>query len=581
MPRPSFTPRLLALLMAAPAFAAGLDYHVDINAPAPLAELLRHNLGILRWKGNDYIDREQLERLYEATPKEIETLLAPQGYFQPKIESSIKLERKGWQLQFTVEPGEQAMVHDVDVRVEGAIVNEPDFRARWAELLEVWPLPIGGNFTQSEWSGAKRRGLQALIIDRFPAATISQSRAEIDPAKASAELTVNYDSGPRFTFGELQVKGLQKYPRTLIERFSTFKAGEGYSQQKLLDFQTALQNTPYFSSVFVDVPIDASKPDGVPVSLELVEAPRYKTEVGLGFDTDKGPRASVVYRDSNLRRRGWIGTVDLKLQRREQSFNAGVEFPPNSDGYRYAGNFVLKHEDVSGVNTTTQTVKVQRSRQKGKIEITQALQYTMGHEKTEDKPEQRNKALILSQDWSRISVDNPADPRRGLLLNWQLGGAAKTLFSSTNFVRAWGRVGWYHPLGEDGLLLLRGEAGQVVSDDTAAVPNDWLFRAGGAGSVRGYDYQTLGLKTASGAVEGGRVLATASAEYQHKIVGKWRAAVFADVGGAANDWLSFKAHKGYGVGARWASPVGPFALDVAYGATDKKVRVHFSLGVGF
>ncbi|WP_269533481.1 autotransporter assembly complex family protein [Chitinimonas sp. BJYL2] len=582
LPKTSRLSLLIAALLSTPLLAAGLDYRVDIDAPGDFDTLLEDNLGIVRWQGSDYLDREQLDRLYAATPAEIQTLLAPQGYFRPKIESRMVTEGQGLRVRFKVIPGEQALIHDVDVRVEGPIRDEPDFQPRWAELLEVWPLPMGAYFTQPDWDAAKRRGLQAMVIDRFPAASIADSTARIDPDKDAAELSVVYHSGPRFTLGQTEINGLKQYPRVLVERLQTFAPGEPYSQQKLLDFQTALQNTPYFSNVFLDVPIDPAKPDNVPVRVELTEAPRYKTEAGIGYDTDKGPRTSLALRDNNLRGRGWIGDVGVKLQQREQTFNAGVQLPPDDDAYRYGASFKLNREDVSGLITTTRTLGTQRSRLKGRIEVTQALQYTLSNEYIQGLPAERNAALVLSQSWTRNALDVPNDPRRGMLLSWQFGGAAKALLSDSNFVRAWGRAAWYTPLGEAGLVLLRGEAGQVLTDSTASIPTDWLFRAGGSGSVRGYAYQSLGPRDeGSGAVLGGRVLATGSAEYQHRIVGKWRGAVFADVGGAAYDWLQFKAVKGVGVGARWASPVGPVALDLGYGLDERKLRFHFSLGAGF
>ncbi|SFZ77855.1 autotransporter assembly complex protein TamA [Chitinimonas taiwanensis] len=574
---------LLPLCLAVPGYAAGVDYDVRIDAPSAIEKLLEDNLGILRWRGNDYIDQEQLSRLYEATPAEIEKLLGPLGYFKPRIESSLQPDGKGWLARFKVEPGAEALIFDVDLQVAGAIRDEPDFRPRWAELIEVWPLPIGAPFTQSDWDSAKRRGLQALIIDRFPAAKIRESRAEIDPERPSAELSVLFDSGPRFTFGELQINGLNKYPRKLVERMVTFRPGEGYSQQKLLDFQTELQNTPYFSSVFMDMPLDPAQPADVPVRVELVEAPARKTDIGLGFDTDKGPRGSLAYRYTNLRRLGWIGSTGLDLQKEEQSFNLGVELPPDEKRYRYSSAYKVEHSDVSGLDSWTHTFGVQRTRLRGEIEVTQALQYTRETTRrmTSDGEEKnRARALIPSQSWTQRDLDNLNDPQRGTVMSWQLAGATRAALSDTDFLRAWGRIAWYHPAGERGLWLLRGEAGQVLAEDSADVPTKWLFRAGGANSVRGYKYQSLGVQD-EGAVLGGRVLATASAEYQHKIVDRWRAAVFADFGGAALDWTNFKAYRGYGLGARWISPVGPFALDLARGVEARRTRIHFSLGVGF
>jgi translocation and assembly module TamA len=562
------------------AAAAGLGYHVSISAPSPLDSLLRDNLGIVRWQGSDYVDREQLDRLYAATPAEIETLLAPQGYFKPQVSASIRQEHGLWEVSFTIEPGDRVLVADVDVQLRGAIRDEADFQARYAALLEAWPLPIGSSFAQTDWEAAKRRGLQNLIIDRFPAAHLQESRAEIDPEKGLGELGVLYDSGPRFTLGTLDVRGLKRYPRELIDRMLTFGPGDAYSQQKLLDFQTALQNTPYFANVFLDVPVDPEHPDQVPVRVDLTEAPPRKTDAGVGYGSDKGMRASLGYRDANLRSKGWIGALDLNLQQREQTFDAKLQLPPDADGYINTVSYQAQHQDISGQQVWQHTVGAVRARLRNGIEVSQGLQFTRTWQKVDGGNAKTNDALVPSQSWTRRDLDNPNDPRRGTVINLQLGGAAKGLLSDASFLRAYGHIAWYLPINRDNLWLLRSEVGQVVTRDPTDMPPDWLFRAGGAGSVRGYGYQTLGVMQ-DGAVVGGRVLATASAEFQHRVWKTWRAAVFADVGGAASRWQDYHAVKGYGAGARWASPIGPFSFDLGYGAEAHSVRFHFSLGVGF
>ncbi|MGQ5523040.1 autotransporter assembly complex protein TamA [Chitinimonas sp. PSY-7] len=576
-------PCLITLFLAVPAAAAGVPYRVEIDAASSVEKLLEKNLGIIRWRGNDYIDREQLERLYKSTPQEIENLLAPLGYFKPRIVSSMTPDGGGWLIRFEVWREDETVVHDVNLQIEGAIRDEPDFRSRWAELIQVWPLPIGGDFTQSDWDSAKRRGLQALIIDRFPTAKIKDSKAEIDPERSAAELSVVYDSGPRFSFGELEINGLKRYPRKLVERMVTFHPGEGYSQQKLLDLQTSLQNTPYFNSVFIDTPLDANQPIGVPVRVDLVEAPTRKTDVGLGFDTDKGPRGSAGYRYTNLRQLGWIGTTGLDLQKAEQTFNLKVELPPDRKHYRYSSMYKFEHKDVSGLDTLTHTIGVQRARKLGEIDVTQGLQYTRErtrHTVGDVEKSDLNRAFIPSQGWTRRHLDNPNDPRNGTIMSWHLSGATRAFLSDADFVRAYGRIAWYFPAGDSGVFLLRGEAGQVIADDEQNVPTKLLFRTGGANTVRGYKFESLGVKDGN-AVLGGRVLATGSVEYQHKIIDRWRAAIFMDAGGAAKDWTDFKAYRGYGVGARWISPVGPFALDLAKGVETNRMQIHFSLGVGF
>lgn len=112
------------------------------------------------------------------------------------------------------------------------------------------------------------------------------------------------------------------------------------------------------------------------------------------------------------------------------------------------------------------------------------------------------------------------------------------------------------------------------------MPTEWLFRTGGAGSVRGYDYQSLGVKT-GGTVAPGRVMATGSLEYQLPVYREWRAAAFVDHGGAAARWGDFSGVTGAGLGARWVSPVGVLGADIARGFDEKTWRLHIALGLAF
>ncbi|WP_295993141.1 BamA/TamA family outer membrane protein, partial [Rugamonas sp.] len=54
-----------------------------------------------------------------------------------------------------------------------------------------------------------------------------------------------------------------------------------------------------------------------------------------------------------------------------------------------------------------------------------------------------------------------------------------------------------------------------------------------------------------------------------------------DAGNAADSIRGLHPKSGYGVGARWKSPVGPINVDAAYGHAVHKYRLHFSLGFTF
>ncbi|MBA4381749.1 MAG: outer membrane protein assembly factor, partial [Sideroxydans sp.] len=58
-------------------------------------------------------------------------------------------------------------------------------------------------------------------------------------------------------------------------------------------------------------------------------------------------------------------------------------------------------------------------------------------------------------------------------------------------------------------------------------------------------------------------------------------AAFADAGDAADSIEALTPVVGYGFGARWRSPVGPLALDVARSKKDSTLVYHFSIAVAF
>ena len=133
------------------------------------------------------------------------------------------------------------------------------------------------------------------------------------------------------------------------------------------------------------------------------------------------------------------------------------------------------------------------------------------------------------------------------------------------------------------VLILRGQVGAVEAESTNAVPNKFLFRTGGALTVRGYDYESLGVEQ-GGAIVGGRALAVASIEYVKWLErwgGNWGWAVFLDAGDAAARFNDLDPALGYGLGLRWRTPAGPLAVDVAYGERSQQVRVHFSVAIAF
>lgn len=574
----------LALSVAAAAGAGGTAQAqevlaVRLEAPATLRPLLERHVRLLQRDGTALPD-EAADRaaMIRRARREIAALLATEGYFSP----AIRIDRRDaprWTVE--VEPGPRTEVAEVRIEFEGEIAAASG--GDGVEFLDAlrarWSLPVGAPFRQSDWDGAKQGLLDAVSTRRYAVARIARSRAEIDSETARARLTVTVDSGPAFYLGELVVEGLQHLPADLVTRYSLLRKGAPYDREQLLAFQTGLQNTPHFGSVIVDIERDPTQAAAAPVRVQVTEALPKHFGVGAGYSTNTGARVEASYRDVNLLRRGWELSTGLRLEQRRHALYADVFLPPRGR-HRDSFGALLEGSDLEGLKVTSQALGAARIETRGDIETRLALR--LQHEKIEPDGAlaQSSNTLTANWTWTKRAVDQLLDPTRGYVLEFQVGGGTAIALAEQDFVRLYSRFVRYWPVRGSDVFILRAEGGVTLADSREGIPQDFLFRAGGAQSVRGYDYQSLGVREGEATV-GGRYLGTLSAEYVHWFRPQWGAAFFVDAGDAADSRTDFDVHAGYGIGARWRSPAGPLAIDLAWGQRERRLRLHFGVAIAF
>jgi translocation and assembly module TamA len=561
--------------------AQQVNYDVEIIVPDGYRPLLEEHLDISKWRDNPRMDLDQFRQIFGKTPDSIRELLATEGYYSPHITSSLEEKQGKWQARFSVDPAQPMVVSRFDLKVTGAFADGSQENEAWLQNIRAHlPLQPGMIFRQEEWEDAKRAALKVLLVERYPTAEITSSLATVNPDTGQAELSVVLNSGPAFTFGALQVSGLQRYPRNIVERLNPIAPGSPYSQSRLLDFQAQLQDSPYFTSALVSIKTDPTAPIEAPVLVELVEKASKKIALGLGASTNTGTRGQIEYQNLNFLERAWRLTSLLKLETKTQQLSGEIQVPRTPLGYLDSASIFSKRDDIAGAITLNYGVGAKRTRVSGKIETALEIQFQTERLRVEGIESVRQQALTLNYGWTRRDVDNPLYPTRGQLFTVKVGGGAKALLSSNDFARSYAKLVYFYPLAKHGNLILRGELGAVTARSREGVPSDFMFRAGGDQSVRGYAYQSLGVNEGD-AVLGGRYLGVGSAEYVQWLSPQWGAAVFYDTGDAADDPQSYKPVHGYGAGLRWKSPVGPLNLDLAYGREVRKSRLHFSVGFAF
>jgi translocation and assembly module TamA len=114
------------------------------------------------------------------------------------------------------------------------------------------------------------------------------------------------------------------------------------------------------------------------------------------------------------------------------------------------------------------------------------------------------------------------------------------------------------------ILAARGSIGSLLGSGRSSVPRHMRFYAGGGGSVRGYDYQSIGPRDALNHPSGGGSVVEASLEWRQRVYGDFGAVAFVDMGSVGTGSVpDGPLRVGVGVGARYYTPIGPIRADIA------------------
>src|SRR5690606_18901755 len=203
------------------------------------------------------------------------------------------------------------------------------------------PLRKDMPFVNESWRNAKASLLDEVSRKDFFFARLASTQATIDAEHAKAGLFVDVESGPRVRMGELWTTGLKRVPPELIDRYIRYSPGDPYDQDKLDEWQQALQSTSFFRGAFVTLDQDQAAqkvlPNGemeLPLRVQVSEAPARRVTTSIGIDSDNGLGVEGLYRQNVVFGKPvWIET-GLGLDKNRQRFFFDVNLPPTSKGYK-------------------------------------------------------------------------------------------------------------------------------------------------------------------------------------------------------------------------------------------------------
>lgn len=579
---------------------APASFALEVEAPKDVRELLLQHMELQRYRSLSDLRRNELSRLLGAADGNIRSLLGTMGYFSPTIELQLietpedaDTPRK---VVVQVEPGEPTKVTQTEVAFTGTNADDPKGRNMRESIRRNWPLPVGERFSQSAWSSAKNDGVRRLQNRRYPTASLTESRADIDADTQEAQLKVAYEPGPAYYFGPLVIEGAERYNPSGLIRLARLPVGDEYRQTTLLDAQQRLANSGYYDSVFLTLATDVAQPGDTevhaPVIAQVREAKLQKWIYGVGLSTDTGFRFSVDHTHNRVPYLDWRAQSKLQLDKKNPLLSTRVASLPDYSGWNYFFGGKAAREELADYTANSVTLAAGRSKSEDKIDRTYYLQYDMAKAQGAGAPPSSS-AITVNYGWTGRYFNNATNPTRGYGLGWDVGAGTTLTPAREPFSRLSARWLYFMPLSKTdeatnrrGRLAFRANGGAVIARDDAVVPITQLFLSGGDTTVRGYSYQSIGARSDNGKLIGGRYMASGSIEWQRPITiagnrTDWEHATFVDAGTVTDSLDVYTVFVGIGTGIRWRSPVGPLQADLAYGLETKEVRLHLRLGFNF
>ena len=598
------TPTVAAPVDAPPALEAspsapstGPAFVLDVQAPDEIKAYLTRHLEIQRYRELTDLDNNELARLIAAAERNARDLLGTLGYFSPVIDLALQdaTATAPRTVVIAVKPGEATRVTKVDIDFTGAIRGEPAAAEQRQRIRALWALRRGMNFTQADWDSAKNQAIRQLTAQRYPTGSISDSRADIDSDNDSARLALTLDSGPLFRLGAVNVEGIERYNTALVERLARVATGSEYDQARLLEAQQRLLDSGFFDSALITLDTTGD-PAAAPVSVQVREAKLQKIVLGIGASTDSGPRLSAEHIHNRLPGIGWRSVSKVSVDRVTQVLGTELLAQPDEDGWRWLTSALLQKQTTNGIAVYSQRYRGGRTQAGDRIDRNLYGQYDRARTTAAGLPDETASSVSVNYAFTQRKFDSLPFPTEGYGLAVEVGGGLTLGSSQQPFFRTHTRLLGYWPLADSdrinrsalraGRIVWRLDGGAVLARAQAKLPETQLFLTGGDTTVRGYGLRDIGVTLPTGQTAAGRYLAGGSLEWQRPITVRdrltdWESAVFIDAGAVADQVSDLRARVGVGAGVRWRSPVGPLQIDLAYGLTPKRLRLHLSVGFTF
>jgi outer membrane protein insertion porin family len=592
------------------------------------------------WTKRDQFSREKLLGDLET----IRSYYLDRGFLEFNVEAnqvSITPDKEDIEIVVTIKEGEQFLFDSASF--SGNLLG------RDAELKAHIQMVPGSVFSGSKLTETTKKMQEEFGLIGYAFANIN-AVPEIDREKKSVKFTFMVDPGRRIYVRRINVSGNARTRDEVIRREMRQFEDSWYDSERIRLSKNRINRLGYFKEVNIDTLPVPGAPDQVDLSVIVSERPTGNVQFGFGYGQTDKLILSAAINQTNFLGTGKQLNLDVNTSRSFRTVSVGYTDPYfTDDGMSRSFDIYTRLYNASVLGLGDYTLRSNGIGLRFGVPYTSLDRVTLGLAYEHNKltvgpaaPALYNKAytdygdgvsaaILGKLSWLRDTRDSAFAPTQGTYIS---ANAEMTLpVAEQRYARLTYNHQLYYPVSKGVTLLLNGDIGFGKGLGSNPYPVFKNFYAGGIGTVRGFQYGSLGGydnvlvqqrltndivgNTISSADTplGGQTRAIVNAELAFPLPGtggdrNLRTFFFADLGQVyrtqqtsttvqktsdatnGNIFVTRSTSPGSGTlrasvgfGLSWISPIGPLKLSIAYptkkDVSDRLQRLQFQIGTGF
>ncbi len=467
---------------------------------------------------------------------------------------------------------------------------------------EITPLPAAVALPERFRTGATagtpqiRRAARDVVTawrqNAHAKAKVVDQSISADHRSAEINATIRIDPGPALRFGNLVTSSNTKVRVSRIRTIAGLPTGQPFHPDDVERARQRLVDTGAFNSVVVEESGAIGPEQTLDILLDVQDAAPRRIGFGAEVSTQDGLSLEAFW----LHRNAFGGAERLRFDLDIDGIagdTGGVDYTVGATltvpGFRRADDrliyeIALRRLDEETFDGEQFQTSIRRER-----DVNDHLTLGLGtglrfSDVTDAFGDRTFKHVLFLAEAEYDNRDNELSPTKGYFANLTFVPFLGISDNESGFlIHSDART--YQSLGEKTVLAARLQLGSVLGPDLRDTPPGLLFLSGGGGTVRGQDFQSLGVETPNGRT-GGRSFVGVSAEIRQDITKSVGIVGFIDYGYVAegSDFSNGASHSGIGLGARYKTSLGAIRFDLGVplsGQSDSDFNIYIGIGEAF